>query len=83
VNRAQDIFEDAQYAYNLSAREDGEICTSMQGSYQNMWDSGAHFVGPRHAHLESGIDHFFRYVHGEWNKKHMNDASIVDVKKYE
>lgn len=83
VNRAQDIFEDAQRAYNLSAREDGEICTSMQDSYQNMWDSGEHFVGPRHPHLEEGIDHFFRYVHEEWRITHECEAPIADIKKYD
>jgi choline monooxygenase len=82
-NRAQDIYEDAQKAYLLSAREDGEICQSMQDSYQNMWDSGEHFVGPRHQHLETGIDRFFDYVHEEWKRKNGAHSEIVDVKKYE
>lgn len=82
-NRAQDIYEDAQKAYLLSAREDGEICQSMQDSYQNMWDSGEHFVGPRHQHLETGIDHFFDYVHAEWKRKNGAHSDIIDLKKYE
>jgi hypothetical protein len=83
VNRAQDIFEDAQHAYNLSASEDGEICQSMQDSYKNMWDTGEHYIGPRHPHLEEGIDHFFRYVHEEWRKKNPGETVIADIKKYE
>ncbi len=82
-NRAQDIFEDAQQAYGMSAKEDGEICQSMQDSYRNMWDSGEHFVGPRHSELETGIDHFFDYVHREWARKHENVSEITDIKKYE
>lgn len=82
-NRAQDIFEDAQKAYHLSAVEDGEICQSMQDSYRNMWDSGEHFVGPRHVQLEIGIDHFYRYVHREWRTYSGCDEHIPDIGKYE
>lgn len=77
----QETLEVAKYAYQLSAIEDMEICQTMQDSYRNMWDSGEHFIGPYHPHLELGIEHFFEYVHKEWKIKY--NSTIKDIKKYE
>lgn len=77
----QKILKDAKHAYQLSAVEDMEICQTMQDSYRTMWDSGEHFIGPFHPHLELGTNHFFKYVHNEWEAKY--NSAIADIKKHE
>lgn len=82
-NRAQDIFEDAEKAYQRSAKEDQEICQSMHESYRAMWQSGDHFVGPFHPHLEQGITEFFRYIRNEWARKFGAENPIRDKYRFD